>query len=56
MIKDIEGSEYDIMRGARKLLEASHPMILFECSRSHNAIEEFPASLGYLALRIAMAE
>jgi hypothetical protein len=48
VIKDIEGSEYDIMRGARKLLEASHPMILFECSRSHHAIEEFLASLvGY---------
>lgn len=47
VIMDIEGAEYNALLGARKLLERFHPIIIFECTRSHKAIEELLSALGY---------
>ena len=47
IIMDIEGAEFDAMQGARKLLQRFRPIIIFECTCSHQAIEELLGGLGY---------
>lgn len=31
---DVEGGEYDVMKGALELLKRSHPVVIFECGKS----------------------
>lgn len=52
---DVEGMEYDVLRGGKSVLETHHPMIYFETlqlffertSHSIETIYEFLADLGY---------
>lgn len=44
---DVEGYELDVLSGARDLLNASLPIILFETSRDSEAIKELLSGLGY---------
>lgn len=46
---DTEGAELDIMRGGRKLIQQSNPLIIFEynhVTREHFTIEEVQTELG----------
>ncbi len=31
---DVEGGEFDVLKGAREVLKRSHPVIIFECGKS----------------------
>jgi FkbM family methyltransferase len=46
---DTEGAELDIMKGGRKLIQQSHPLIIFEynhVTEKHFSLEEVRAELG----------
>jgi FkbM family methyltransferase len=47
---DVEGAEYRVFRGARKLIAESRPLILFECTRSGLSSFGCTASQVYLLL------
>lgn len=43
---DVEGGEYDVLRGAVGLLERHHPLVTFECG--DNALVSYPHTAGDL--------
>ena len=44
---DVEGFEYEVLSGARKLLRAAQPALMVEVQRRHDEVFQLLSSLGY---------
>jgi FkbM family methyltransferase len=57
---DVEGSEIDVLEGARQTLERYHPTLLIEAHGTNAAIENFLLAIGYrvgvLGKKVPVAE
>jgi FkbM family methyltransferase len=49
---DVEGSEYEVLMGSRKLIQRDHPKFIVECSMNEKKVFELMQEEGYNRKRI----
>jgi len=44
---DVEGAEYEVLQGSKKIIEQHRPKIIAECTMKQTAVLQFMEELGY---------
>jgi FkbM family methyltransferase len=46
---DVEGAEFDVLQGARRILARCKPVVLFECDRHNTSLDRMEATFSFLS-------